>query len=230
MTGNEIVNLAIERIKPLAWEFRLGLERCDESLFPDSMAEFPLGACGDAIHLLGTYFIDVGLGASDYVCGTRIDPERPRSPYSHAWLEHEGIIVDITADQFIDVEDPVIVIEQSAWHDAFEEDQRRDANYRLIREPHIRNPLDKLYWAVVYEISPTHELLKERKQLKFPKFRPIPDPQPPATPTEFTGVYEYDPDDPDWKSKVPPGAAVCLPKERPDPATNITPLKKKSDE
>jgi hypothetical protein len=35
---------------------------------------------------------------------------------SHAWLERAGWVLDITADQFVDVVEPVILSRDSAWH------------------------------------------------------------------------------------------------------------------
>ena len=35
---------------------------------------------------------------------------------THAWLEQDGLVVDITADQFADVDHAVVVGFESAWH------------------------------------------------------------------------------------------------------------------
>jgi len=47
--------------------------------------------------LLAQYFRDLGLGEWEYVSGIRSSDEQ-----SHAWLEKDGWIVDMTADQFDD--------------------------------------------------------------------------------------------------------------------------------
>lgn len=39
---------------------------------------------------------------------------------SHAWLTLDGLTIDITADQFAEINDPVIVAHGSAWHAAWE--------------------------------------------------------------------------------------------------------------
>ncbi len=39
---------------------------------------------------------------------------------SHAWLAKGTLVIDITADQFIDGPAPVIVSNSSAWHSQFE--------------------------------------------------------------------------------------------------------------
>jgi hypothetical protein len=43
-----------------------------------------------------------------------------RNDHSHVWIEQNGLIVDVTADQFDDVDDPVIVTRDGAWHSEFE--------------------------------------------------------------------------------------------------------------
>ena len=45
---------------------------------------------------------------------------RSRKPFhEHVWLLAEGIILDITADQFGKSHPPVIVKRRSAWHEAW---------------------------------------------------------------------------------------------------------------
>lgn len=75
----------------------------------DPFRDFPSGACGPAAELLGRYLKQViGLDAG-YVKGTRPDGQ------THAWLQVNGTIIDITADQF--GQDAVIVTQESPWHD-----------------------------------------------------------------------------------------------------------------
>jgi len=45
-----------------------------------------------------------------------------RNGPTHAWIERDGVIVDITADQFDDVEQAVIVTADRTWHDQFKGD------------------------------------------------------------------------------------------------------------
>jgi hypothetical protein len=71
--------------------------------------KFPEGACGGAADLLGYYFIEaLGLDA-EYLVGYLPNGD------SHAWTLVDGIIVDITADQFGN--EPVIVSQKSEWHE-----------------------------------------------------------------------------------------------------------------
>ena len=46
----------------------------------------------------------------------RIFPQ-PRGWSTHAWLELDGLVIDITADQFD--QEPVVVTRRSTWHRGF---------------------------------------------------------------------------------------------------------------
>jgi hypothetical protein len=87
--------------------FRLGCERARSAL-----PSFPLGWCGTVCDLLEEHLRREGLGTFESICGER------RHPYqSHAWLTRDGLIVDITADQFAgEHQRPVIVTYHSPWH------------------------------------------------------------------------------------------------------------------
>ena len=50
---------------------------------------------------------------AEYVC------DMNKNRQSHAWLEYEGWILDITADQFEDINDKVLVRKDRTWHSQF---------------------------------------------------------------------------------------------------------------
>jgi hypothetical protein len=104
------------RIRDLAKRLRAAIEACDLSTLPITFHEFPRGSCGDASLILAKHLKDNGQKGFAYVCGMR-------DGHSHAWLERDGLIVDITGDQFADNEDPVCVSRRSAWHAQFEIDR-----------------------------------------------------------------------------------------------------------
>lgn len=100
----------------IAVAFRAGLEQAP---WPDYMNDFPHGCCGMAADLLGLYLIETKIGTALYVLGedqARQKAGRTTGYMSHAWLVLNGLIIDITADQFDDVDDAVIVQRTSAWH------------------------------------------------------------------------------------------------------------------
>ena len=97
-----MMSLDILYLKELSLQFRNAIISYGIKKLPISFHEFPLGSCGDVSLILGKYFDEMGLGQFDYVCG-EIDGK------THAWLEKDGIIVDITADQFNEIADEIIV-------------------------------------------------------------------------------------------------------------------------
>lgn len=77
---------------------------------PVSFGHFPSGACGAVCELLGDYLRDSGLGNWHYVWGVKATEWGG----THAWLECEGTLIDITGDQFPGVSAKVIVGEAPA--------------------------------------------------------------------------------------------------------------------
>lgn len=75
---------------------------------------FPRGSCGDASQLLGRYLSDEGHGEWMYTMG--LGPE-PRG--THAWVQRGDIIIDITADQFDEIDEAVVVTRDWSWHAQF---------------------------------------------------------------------------------------------------------------
>jgi hypothetical protein len=66
--------------------------------------EFPIGCCRDASILMGIFFSNIGLENLIY-CRSTFDNGRK----SHAWLEYKNFIIDITASQFCNAYDEIIV-------------------------------------------------------------------------------------------------------------------------
>ncbi|MER5642660.1 hypothetical protein ABT095_37705 [Kitasatospora sp. NPDC002227] len=108
------------------------------------LQDFPTGACLDSSLLLTEYLKDHGLRGWKCLAGER--PYKPALPESHAWLERDGLIVDITSDQFEDSPGPAVwVTRDRTWHAQFrdryapglllrpEDDERLDA-YTGLRD------------------------------------------------------------------------------------------------
>lgn len=144
------INSRAEAIRELAERFRNGIEACDPARMVISMQSFPRGACGDAALLLARYFRDNGAGEFEYIVATRGEGE---GWTSHAWLEQNGLIVDITADQFNEVEAVVLVTEDRGFHATFRDFDRSQSadfdDYTLIVSP----DLGDTYLAVVEAIQ-----------------------------------------------------------------------------
>lgn len=121
-------------IREAATRFRRAIEACPPAALGAPFEDFPHGACGDATPLLGTYLAEQRFGEFQYVPGERREACDEGAPcyHSHAWLEQDGLLVDITADQFAGVTEPVIVTrEPSALHACFDRNVEHKADYRI---------------------------------------------------------------------------------------------------
>jgi hypothetical protein len=106
---------SLAHIRKLATQFRRAIERCPRSQLPIRFRDFPHGSCGDAALLLAKFLQENGHTDFLYIC-------RRCEDQSHAWLQRDDLIVDITADQFPDQQQSVIVAFDSDWHKTFERD------------------------------------------------------------------------------------------------------------
>lgn len=106
-----------------------------------SNADFPSGCCGDTSEVLQVILYNKLGIATEYVTGIHYSAEGTSSisnGASHAWLEFDGIIIDITADQFNDrgfQNEAIIVTESSSFHDLFNERNHRK-NFNPQQVPH----------------------------------------------------------------------------------------------
>ena len=118
-----------QRIYELALGFRTALETCPRTLLPTTFAEFPRGSCGDTSLLLGTFLKDNDCGYFMYVSAVR-GAHKDNSWETHGWLVQGDLVVDITADQFCEVRDSVIVTRDSEWHRQFFIDHCSPGDFR----------------------------------------------------------------------------------------------------
>ncbi len=63
--------------------------------------------------MLGQYLQDSGLGVWNYRSGVDTGGQ------THAWVEEDGWIIDITAPLFEDVDEAVVVTEDGSWYRRF---------------------------------------------------------------------------------------------------------------
>lgn len=88
---------------------------------PYFMKGFPSGCCGITSELLGDYLNSMGVGTFEYVWGEL-------EGASHAWLECDGVIVDITSDQF-EGRPSIYIGTPDAWYLEWEESSRHTAEH-----------------------------------------------------------------------------------------------------
>lgn len=148
----------VGRVRALAVSFRAAILRTNRNKLPISFRAFPLGSCSDASLLLARFLDDVGYGPATYVIGWR-------GPCSHAWLELDGLLIDITADQFVrdpekllwtgvppEFPDGVIVTAEENWHSGFDEEHRYTADYWVYGDS-IGAELDRSYHEILTSLQ-----------------------------------------------------------------------------
>ena len=107
----------LDNLTELATQFRQMIENADRSNLTVEFKNFPFGSCGDASILLAQYLTDSGYETPIYVSGQLVEPT---GLPGHAWLELDGVIIDITADGFEPHMPKVVVAENSDWHNQFD--------------------------------------------------------------------------------------------------------------
>jgi hypothetical protein len=159
------------KIKELSVRFREAILKCDSLELPSSLADFPSCSCADASILLGTYLIDNGINPFSLIKGKR---GKGSAFETHYWLEKDNMIVDITADQFDDISDEIIITSiDSNWHNSFEKEIIREADYRIIGARDIRNHLSAVYDYILQVDNQTGKIAN-RVRGGFPP--PLPSP------------------------------------------------------
>jgi hypothetical protein len=141
----------LSKLKELAANFRSAIERCDPEKLCPRLRNYPRGSCGDATPLLGTYLIEQGMEPFMYVSGERGDKD-DGTWTSHAWLEGDGVIVDITADQFPEISERVVVTTFSPWHGTFEQNKEHIADYRFYAGQAAGTMLENCYRVIIEEL------------------------------------------------------------------------------
>ncbi len=146
-----ITDSQINELKTVASIFRAAIESCELKNLSIGFETFPYGSCGDATLLLGTYLIEQGFDPFHYVCGekrnTATDDWHP-----HAWLQKSNLVVDITADQFPDITDPVIVSNNSSWHRSWRTEIKNIADYRNY-DLHTVSELNRSYYQIIKNLK-----------------------------------------------------------------------------
>jgi len=138
----------IEQYYAIALNFRKSIELTMKERTFLTIFSFPNGACGPVTRLLGTFLQERNLGDFNYICGERWIEKR-KSIQTHAWLQKESLIIDITADQFVgEITEQVIVTTKSVWHKQFKIDNHGLASLNHAKlEPKFDLKAD--YWYVL---------------------------------------------------------------------------------
>ncbi|MFE3109737.1 hypothetical protein ACFXKJ_27110 [Kitasatospora indigofera] len=118
MTNETQVRAAAKRFRAALVQVKPTLDQNDHRL--ESLHAFPDGSCSEASGLLAVYLAHTGLGAWEVVSGGTPAGELG----THAWVEQDGLIVDITASQQGWPNKDVCICSGCSWHDQFGEETR----------------------------------------------------------------------------------------------------------
>jgi hypothetical protein len=105
-----------EEVLAIATAFRSRLDQVSKDLLPVQFRYFPAGACESTCILLARFLETNGHAGFRVISAPYITNDQPEVWYSHVWLCRDGLLVDITADQFNMGLPSVIVERNSAWH------------------------------------------------------------------------------------------------------------------
>jgi hypothetical protein len=108
--------LILVRLRTLAERVRRAIEGTAPSERAGMLSEFPRKCCHHGTNILALHLSELGL--SDLTRATGERHTKTKTSW-HVWIEHRGVIVDITADQFGKSFLPVIVTRRSRWHAAW---------------------------------------------------------------------------------------------------------------
>lgn len=87
-------------LKTLVFNFRKAIDVAKMNDEPEGFfRKFPVGQCGHTSDMLAQYLIDSGIGPITCVNGTYYG-NNWNDKWSHSWLVVDGLIIDITGDQF----------------------------------------------------------------------------------------------------------------------------------
>lgn len=136
-----------EEIYKAAEEVRSAIERADRASLPITFENFPRGSCGDATLILGTHLKSLGFGPFNYVVGDRGN-QCEGTWHSHAWLEGEGLVIDITADQFPEFPHKVFVAPTSSFHETFDSEATHEADFHIY-DQHTVATLSAAYSTIL---------------------------------------------------------------------------------
>lgn len=157
-----------------ATRFRYALEQCQPFARKPAfcslavMASFPNGCCKVSSQLLARYLVEQRVIPREHILfsvnGCRMpinkqwtgDDEYGNENQTHAWLETGDTIVDITADQFPDQSQKVIVTSNRLWHDLFNGQDHFAYNDMMKFNDYFESGFNQYYTLVREFVSSGH--------------------------------------------------------------------------
>ena len=123
--------MTLDILKTDLLRIREAFEQIDKTNITVGFEQFPYGSCGDTCEVLAEILGELGYGSFRYICGVN------DAGQSHAWLKQESIIIDITADQFENIDESVYLGVSNEWYDSFEIIDEHPAGYRRFNRDEV---------------------------------------------------------------------------------------------
>lgn len=109
----------------IALDFRRAIEKARLKRHAKVMGRFPLGCCKHASQLLARYLVtELHTPLVSFVHGERGGSSKGDPWQSHVWLSVNEHTLDITADQYEEIDSPVVVSVGSGWHSTWQRQRR----------------------------------------------------------------------------------------------------------
>jgi len=148
--------LEIELLKKKAFDVRKAIEDqlAISTNIDRELINFPSGSCEVSSEILGLYLKSIGFKNVVKCRGSRLSSDETYTQF-HLWLlVDESIIVDITADQFEECSERVLVVNRSKFHNTFSDIQQRELSYENLCAP-IGKGYKDFYKAVIAQLGST---------------------------------------------------------------------------
>ena len=131
-------------------KFRDALEKFSKSTGYIGLDNFPHGACADSSLLLAKYLKESGIYRFCFITGKFFDLQGEIC--THAWLEKNDLVVDITSDQFSEISNPVFIIQKNAWYEKFEIENHGEITYEDF-DSYTKGSLANCYNLIASKIN-----------------------------------------------------------------------------
>ena len=131
------------------YDFRRALERYALRVPRGVFTRFPYGCCRVSSQLLARYLVtEWRVPPVHFVSGVRPQTHRQGAWESHLWIKVGECLIDVTADQYREVDVPVIVTNDGSWHDTFVTQRRLAYSELMTMSPRETARMERAYRAV----------------------------------------------------------------------------------
>lgn len=109
----------------VALEFRRAMEKSKLKRHSKIMGKFPVGCCKHTSQLLARYLVtELHTPLVTFIHAERGGGGNGEPWQSHVWLSVSDHTLDITADQYPEVDAPVVVSRGGGWHSGWDRQRR----------------------------------------------------------------------------------------------------------